>query len=212
MDNIIQGTKEWYDLRRGKITASRIADVMAKTKTGYGASRANYMAELIIQIITDTTPESYTSPAMQWGTECEPQARDAYSFYTGCKITEVGFIIHPDIHQSGASPDGLIGEDGLLEIKCPNSATHLDTLLSGKTDRKYILQMQWQMACTGRKWCDFVSYDPRFPEHMSIFIKRIDRDDELIDEITTEVMKFSSELNSKLDDLKEKYQEAANGR
>lgn len=201
MDDIVQRTPEWFNMRLGKVTASRIADVMAKTKSGYSAGRANYMTELAIQILTGVVEPSFTSPAMQWGTDNEGKARDAYSFFTGNTVEEIAFINHPIIEQAGASPDGLVGDDGLVEIKCPNSNTHVETLLTGKISNKYVLQMQWQMACSGRKWCDFVSYDPRFPEELVIFIKRVERDNEMIAEITDEVTQFLAELNEKLTKL-----------
>lgn len=201
MAEILQRTPEWFNLRLGKVTASRISDVMAKTKSGYSAGRANYMTELAIQILTGVVEPSFTSPAMQWGTDNEGKARDAYSFFTGNTVEEIAFINHPTIEQAGASPDGLVGDDGLVEIKCPNSNTHCATLLTGKIKNEYLLQMQWQMACSGRKWCDFVSYDPRFPEELVIFIKRVARDDKLIAEITDEVTKFLTELDDKLTKL-----------
>ena len=209
MSEILQRTPEWFELRLGKVTASRIGDLMAKTRSGYSASRANYMAELAIQRLTGSTVEQgFTSPAMLWGTEQESNARNAYSFFTDNEVNEIAFINHPTIEQAGASPDGLVGDDGLVEIKCPNSATHLDTLLTGKINNKYLLQMQWQMACSGRKWCDFVSFDPRFPEDLKIFIKRVNRDDELIAEITEEVKKFLAELDETMTQL-EQLAEAA---
>ncbi|QHJ77478.1 MAG: hypothetical protein [Caudoviricetes sp.] len=201
MSEILQRTPEWFELRLGKVTASRIGDLMAKTRSGYSASRANYMTELAIQRLTGTVEQGFTSPAMQWGTDQESNARNAYSFFTDNEVNEIAFINHPVIEQAGASPDGLVGDDGLVEIKCPNSATHLDTLLTGKINNKYLFQMQWQMACTGRKWCDFVSFDPRFPEDLKIFIKRVNRDDELIAEITEEVKKFLSELDETMTQL-----------
>lgn len=201
MSKVLQRTPEWFALRLGKVTASRIGDLMAKTKSSYSASRANYMTELAIQRLTGAVEQGFTSPAMEWGTEQESNARNAYSFFTGNEVNEIAFIDHPTIEQAGASPDGLIGKDGLVEIKCPKSATHLDTLLTSKINNKYLLQMQWQMACSGRKWCDFVSFDPRFPEDLKIFIKRVNRDEELIAEITAEVKKFLGELDETMAQL-----------
>lgn len=204
-----QRTDEWFAARCGKVTASRIADVCAKTKTGWGASRANYMAQLIAERLTGTAVESFTNAAMQWGTEQEPNARAAYEFLTDNTVTEIGFVDNLVIPMSGASPDGLVGDDGLVEIKCPNTATHIDTLLSGKIDAKYIKQMQWQMACTGRDWCDFVSYDPRLPTHMQLWVKRVNRDDKQIDEIETIVADFLKEITDKVDRLNALYANAA---
>lgn len=210
-EEIIQGSVEWHQIRLGKVTASRVADVVGKTKTGYGAGRANYMAELIAERLTGEPAERFTNGAMQWGTDKEPEARDAYSFYRGETVLEVGFVHHPAIEQSGCSPDGLVGEDGLVEIKAPNTSTHLDTLLGQMVPAKYINQMQWQMACTGRQWCDFVSYDPRLPETMRLFIKRMPRDETRIKELETAVAEFLLEMAVKLSQLNSLYglQEAA---
>jgi len=189
-----QQTEQWHNARLGKVTASRLSDVMARTKTGYGASRANYMTELVLERLTGRRAEGYTNAAMQWGIDTEADAKAAYEFRTNAEIVSVGFIDHPLIDMTGASPDGLIGEDGLIEIKCPNSATHIDYLLTGMVPKKYDLQMQWQMACTGRQWCDFVSYDPRLPPNLSMLVKRIDRDYDLIAEMEIEVREFLDEV------------------
>jgi putative phage-type endonuclease len=205
MSDIIQGSAEWFAIRAGRVTASRVADVIAKTKTGWGASRANYMAELIAERLTGEPAERFTNAAMQWGTDHEPDARAAYEFFRDASVIEVGFVEHPAIAMTGASPDGLVGDDGLVEIKCPNTATHLDTLLSQTVPAKYVTQMLWQMACTGRQWCDFVSYDPRLPESMSLFVKRIDRDDKRIAELETDVSAFLVETANKLAQLNSLY-------
>lgn len=202
-----QGTPEWFAARLGKVTASRVADVIAKTKTGWGASRANYMAELIAERLTGVPAEKYTNGAMQWGTDTEPQARAAYSFYAETDVTEVGFIEHPRIPMTGASPDGLIGIDGLVECKCPNTATHLDTLLGGEIPAKYITQMQWQLACTERQWCDWVSYDPRLPGSMQLFVRRVHRDDTMIADLEKLVREFLAEIEAKVRALRERYEQ-----
>jgi len=198
---IIQGSDDWFNARLGKITASRVADVIAKTKSGYSASRANYMAQLIAETLTGNKADSFSSAAMQWGTETEPQARNAYQFLTDSEVLEIGFVDHPTVIMAGASPDGIISDDGLVEIKCPNTATHIDTLLKKKVPNKYITQMQWQMACTNRQWCDFVSFDPRMPDDLNIWIKRVERDEDFISEITTEINSFRKEMNAKIDKL-----------
>lgn len=202
---IQQGTEEWKALRRGKVTASRVADIIARTKSGASASRANYMAELLIERLTDEDSDQFVSAAMQWGTDKEPEARRAYSFLTDNDVQQVAFVDHPVISMAGASPDGMVGDFGLVEIKCPNTATHLDTLLSGKPAGKYITQMQWQMACTGRDWCDFASYDPRLPEHLRLFVTRIERDDEAIEAMETEVVAFLAELDARISELNQRY-------
>lgn len=198
---IIQGSTEWRLLRAGKVTASRIADVMARTKSGYGAARENYLTELVIErfgVISD----GFTNAAMQWGTEQEPFAREQYELESGALVEQVAFVDHPFIEMAGASPDGLVGIDGLLEIKCPNSATHFNYLLEGVVPEKYKPQMAWQMACTNRLWCDFVSYDPRVPEGLQYFQIRYERDDDYIREIEAEVNKFLDELEARYLDLK----------
>lgn len=206
---IIQGSEEWKALRLGKVTASRVSDVIAKTKSGPSASRANYAAQLIAERLTGVPAESYTNAAMQHGTETEPEARAAYEFYQGVTVQEVAFVLHPTIDQAGCSPDGLVGEDGLVEIKCPNTATHLETLLGQDVPSKYDAQMQFQMACTGRKYCDFVSYDPRMPENMRLFIRRVARNDTKIKEIENEVAGFLLEMAVKLSELNSLYGEKA---
>lgn len=195
---IVQGTPEWFAERCGKATASRIADIVAKTAKGYSTSRANYCAQLVVERLTGTVAESYSNEAMKWGTATEPEARAAYAFEADVDVAEIGFVTHPAIDMSGASPDGLIGDVGLVEIKCPISATHIDTLLGKAVPGKYQTQIQWQLACTGRAWCDFVSYDPRMPEHLRLFVQRVHRDDEHIEQLEIEVIKFLSEVDDKL--------------
>ena len=201
-----QQTEEWFSARLGKVIASRVADVIAKTKTGYSASRDNYMAQLICERLTGQQGESFTNAAMQHGTETEPLARSAYENSRSLLVKEVGFINHPRIEMSGASPDGLVADDGLVEIKCPNTATHIDTLLSQKVPTKYITQMQWQMLCCQRKWCDFVSFDNRLPENLQLFIQEVEFDPEYCAMLEKEVSQFLAELDSKVAKLKEKYE------
>ena len=196
-----QRTDEWFEARLGKVTASRIYDVLSKTKSGYSATRKNYMAQLLCERLTGNREEGFKTAAMQRGNDIEPKARARYMLETGELVEETGFINHPTINMSGASPDGLVGEDGLIEIKCPNTATHLEFLRTKTPKPEYLLQMLWQMACTGRKWCDFVSYDDRVPEHLSFQMVRINRDDERIKEIEEEVQKFLHELDEQIDEL-----------
>lgn len=197
-----QRSDEWFAARCGKATGSRIADIVAKTKSGYSASRANYMAQLVVERMTSKVAESYSNAAMEWGTEYEPLARAAYEAHSSVLVDEVGMIDHPTVEMSGASPDGLVGDDGLVEIKCPTTATHIDTLMGEEAPKKYYDQMQWQMACTGRMWCDFVSYDPRMPEGLQLFVKRVERDDEYIAMLEGEVAAFLKEVSGKVDKLK----------
>ena len=204
IEKVEQCTPEWFAARLGNVTASRVADVIAKTKSGYAASRDNYMAQLICERMTNTVAESFSSPAMQWGTETEPLARAAYESYADVLVDEVGYIAHPTIERAGASPDGFIGLFGLLEIKCPNTATHIDTLISEQVPTKYITQMQWQMSCTGRTWADFVSFDPRLPSGLQMFVKRVEFDAEYVAMLKEEVIKFLAELDAKISKLNER--------
>ena len=200
---IEQGSESWHQLRLGKVTASRVSDVMAKIKTGESASRKNYRAELVVQRLTGMPSESFTNAAMEWGTATEPMARIAYEIAKEVLVEQVGFIEHPTIAMFGCSPDGL-AHDGMIEIKCPNSATHIEYLTDNKAPAKYINQMQCQMAVTGRKWCDFVSFDPRLPEDLQLFVVRVERDQKYIDSMEVEVVEFLTEVEGMVNQLKER--------
>lgn len=192
---IDQRTDEWHAARLGKVTASKIADVMASGRAGApSVTRANYLAQLLCERLTGRPTEGYTSEAMQHGTDNEPIAINAYEMAQDVIVTPIGFVNHPSIEMSGASPDGLVGDEGLIEVKCPNSATHLATLKGADIDSRYMKQMQWQMACTGRAWCDFVSFDPRMPDHMQLHVQHVRRDDEMIAQIEAAVLTFLAEL------------------
>ena len=205
-----QGSAEWFAIRCGKVTASRVADVVARTKSGWGASRANYMAELIAERLTGVPAPGFTNAAMQHGTLTEPAAREAYASQTFDNVTQVGFLLHPRIDGFGASPDALVGDEGMLECKCPNSATHIETLISGKIPAKYETQMLSQLACAPvRQWVDFVSFDPRLPPEMQLFVKRLERDDDRIAELEKEVTAFLAELDEKVGKLTALYQKEA---
>lgn len=200
-----QGSSEWRAERCGRVTASRIADLMARTKTGYGASRANYMAELLCERLTGVPAERFVNDPMRWGTEQEPAAKIAYEFLFNATIEPAGFIPHPLIEMAGASPDGYVGSHGLVEFKAPNTATHVETLLSGAIPDKYVKQCQFQMACTGRHWVDFGSFDPRVPASMQLWVKRIERDAKFIGDIEDEVRAFIKELDAKIHELRSLY-------
>jgi len=204
-----QRSPEWFSERAGKVTASAIYKVMARTKTGYGADRANYHAQLVAERLTGVPAESFTNAAMQWGNDTEPQARAMYSLHTGMPVEETGFHAHPTIDLCGASPDGLVGDRGLVEIKCPNTSTHIAVLTGAGIDRKYMLQMQFQLACTDREWCDFASFDPRLPDEMQLHVQRIKRDNELLEEIEGEVTKFLAEVAGTVDELTRIYRAEA---
>lgn len=198
-----QRSQEWYDARLGKVGASSVADATAQGKTGEASVRKNLRAKLIAERLTGQREESYTSAAIQHGVDYEPIARALYEVKQGIEVTEMGWIPHPTIQNTGASPDGLVGEDGLIEIKCPNTSTHIETMLRGKEPSEYRRQMLWQMECTGRKWCDFVSYDPRLPPEMQLFIVRFHRDEKAIEELRDGVILFLKELDEVIAKLKE---------
>jgi len=199
---IEQGSPEWFALRAGKVTASRVADILAKTKTGPSASRQNYLIELALQRTTGIIQESYTNAAMEWGTQTEPQARVAYEVNTNNFVDQVAFIDHPNIAWFGCSPDGLVSDRGLVEIKCPNSATHWEYFKYKEPPKKYFIQMQAQMAVSGRDWCDFISFDPRMPDRSQLLIVNVPRDPEFIFFMETEIKQFLSEVEVEVNLMK----------
>jgi predicted phage-related endonuclease len=195
----LQGSEAWRLDRAGHVTASRITDVMAKDTT---AARRNYKAEIVAEILSGSPIEAgYVSADMKRGTEQEPFARVAYEIRTGAIVNQCGFVKHPTIERAGCSPDGLIGEDGLIEIKVPKLATHIEYLLAGKVPAEYIPQMCWQLACTGRQWNDFVSYSPELPEHLSLFVARIECDLDVIRMMESKVRQFLAECDQLLAQL-----------
>jgi putative phage-type endonuclease len=197
-----QGTDAWHQLRLGKVTASRVADILAKTKTGPSASRQNYLIELALQRTTGIIQESYSNAAMEWGTQTEPQARVAYEVKSSNFVDRIAFIDHPSIKWFGCSPDGLVSDKGLVEIKCPNSTTHWEYFKYNRPPTKYVIQMQAQMAVTGRNWCDFVSFDPRMPDRSQLLIVRVDRDEAFIAEMEAEIKKFLDEVQTEVNLMK----------
>lgn len=195
---IEQGTAEWLALRAGKVTASKVADILAKTKTGVSASRGNYLIQLALERATGMVEPSYTNDAMQWGIDNEAQARVAYEVKSSRFVDQVPFVDHPNIDNFGCSPDGLVGSTGLVEIKCPNSATHWSYIKANEPPNKYYIQMQAQMACTQTEWCDFVSFDPRMPERSQLLIVRIERDDAFIKDMEEAVEVFLNEVHEEV--------------
>lgn len=191
---ILQSDPGWAAARIGCVSASKMGDMLAKTRTGWGASRANYAAQLVAERLTGSPSESYMNAAMQWGVDKEPEARSAYEFRIDRRTLPAAWVRHPSLDWAGASPDGFVGDDGLVEFKCPNTATHIETLLGSGIPEKYRWQMQWQMACTGRQWCDFVSYDPRLPENMRLYQRRFDREEETIAMLEREAAIFLREI------------------
>lgn len=196
-----QGSPEWKQARYGWVGASQVADVLAKLKGGKGeaAVRRNLKARVVAERLTGSPyQDDYISKEMQWGMDNEASARAEYECRAGCFVERTGFIVHPEIDYTGASPDGLVGGEGLLELKCPNTATHIGYILADIVPAEYQPQMLWQMACTCRQWCDFVSFDPRLPAHLQLFIKRFPRDDKRIAEMEREVVKFLAEVDDVL--------------
>jgi putative phage-type endonuclease len=202
---IQQRSPEWYAQRLGKATASRISDIVAKTKSGPSTMRANYAAELIAERLTGTCGDRFVSGPMQWGIDHEEQAKALYADRCGLLVLEAEFTDHPEIMWSGASPDGAVDAEGLVEVKCPNTATHLDTLLGAAISGSHLIQMQWQMACTGRSWCDYVSFDPRLPLPMQLHVRRVHRDVSHILELEAEVSGFLAEIAEKVERLRGLY-------
>jgi putative phage-type endonuclease len=197
VSNPLQDSFLWKMERVGKVTGSRVADIVARTKSGYSASRATYLGQLVAERLTGVSAEStYSSPAMQWGLEQEAKARAAYTFFTDRDVELAPFIGHPQIEMAGASPDGLVGPEGLVEVKCPNTSTHIETAMGAGIPQKYQVQMLWQMACTGRSWCDFVSFDPRLPDSVGLLVLRLERDDRRIKDLEEEVATFLFEVEA----------------
>ncbi len=202
---MIQGTEEWRLARSGSLGASAVHEAVARTKTGYGASRANRMATLVIERLTGQPQDTYQNAAMLHGIETEPEARLAYEFWKNVSVEQIALVRHPTIGGTHASPDGLVGSDGLLELKCPQPAQHLATLLGEPIPDKYMIQMLWQMKCCERAWCDFGSYNPFFPESMKLHVQRVQRDDSRIAELESEVVTFLREVDEKVHQLRQKY-------
>jgi putative phage-type endonuclease len=196
-----QRSEEWFQARLGKVTASRVADVLAKIKSGESASRRNYKIQLVSERLTGERQESYINQAMQDGIDREVFARNRYVQEHG-EVEEVGFMQHPTL-EAGASPDGLVGEDGIIEIKCPMGSTHTETLMTQDIPSKYIPQIQFQLRCSGRKWCDFVSYHPMFPKHLQLFVKRVEADEVYQAELDKEIELFLVEVQTIIDKLGE---------
>ena len=208
---IEQRTEEWFQQRLGKVTASRISDVIAKTKTGVSTSRQNYLVQLVSERLTGKKGDSFVNQAMIDGIERESAARELYERTRGVSVTEVGFFDHPTIAMSGASPDGAVNAEedgkyaGLIEIKCPIETTHTNTLMSKSVPSKYMPQIQWQMSSVSPnvKWCDFISFNPNFPDTMQLFVARVERDNDYIAELEAEVIKFLDEVDQTILKLKE---------
>lgn len=201
-----QGSQEWKAARLGRLTASRVADATELLKSGKpGAKRESYMGELVAERLTGLVVEKYQNDLMRHGTEQEPQARSLYEFMRDVDVELVGFVPHPTIAMAGASPDGLVGSDGLIEIKAPSTMTHVKTLLAREIPEEYVKQIDWQMACTGRLWCDFVSYDPRLPTHLALFIKRRERDADAIANLEEQALDFLSEIDATVNALEALY-------
>lgn len=201
--DIEQGSEEWFALKLGKVSASKIADVMSRGKgSAEPAGVRNYRAAIVCERLTGQREETYTNGAMARGTELEPMARECYEFLTGATVEQVAFVDHPTIKLAGCSPDGILDGGGLIEIKCPNTATHIEYLLGKVPPTQYIPQMQFQMACTGATYCQFVSYDPRLPEDLQLFVAKLDRDDAYITQMENAIIAFQESVESMLISLR----------
>ncbi len=196
-----QGSELWAEARCGLVTASRASDVVGMTKKGESAARKNYRTEIICEILTGQPYPQYVSKEMQWGLDHEAEARAAYELHTGVLVDTCGFVLHSSVARFGCSPDFLAGEDGMGEIKCPNTATHLGWLMANKIPLDHMPQMVAELACTGRQWCDFVSFDPRLPRHLQLFICRLHRDEKWIGAMELEVKNFNEEIDEVLKSL-----------
>lgn len=198
-----QRSEEWFAARIGRATASRAADILAAIKSGEAASRRQYRAELVSERLCGVPyPGGYMNAAMMHGVEQEPFSRIAYEAKTGNAVREVGFVQHASL-MAGASPDGEIGADGLLEAKCPSTGEHIETLLNGMP-AKHVPQVQFQLWITGRQYVDFISYDPRMPERMQLYVQRVKRDDAYIEKLEKEVRKFLAEVDEVIAKLEAK--------
>lgn len=205
-----QQSEAWFAARLGKVTASRVKDVMAQGRGGApSATRRNYMMELLCQRLTGTREEGFSSAAMQRGTDLEPVARSAYEIDKGVMVVETGLIAHPRITGFAASPDGLVGADGMLEIKCPLTATHIAVMQSGKHDAQYEWQMLSQMACADRDWVDFVSFDDRLPSELQYVCYRFERDFSRIRTMESAIVEFLEELDELEQEMRQRISEAA---
>lgn len=203
---MLQRTDGWYADRCGKVTASPIIKVYKKLKSGvYSSDREKYFYQVLAEQLTGVPASGFKTPAMQRGIDKESEAREAYTRKTNYPVIEAPFVSHPRIANTGASPDGYVGDDGLIEIKCPNSATTVEVWLKDFIDETYAAQMQWQLACTGRQWCDYVVYDDRMPEHLRLYVKRVQRNDALIADVEKEVVKFLEEIDAAIATLTKKY-------
>ena len=202
---LVQNTREWLQARAGSVGASDVPDIVRRTKSGPSATRAALMALKALERLTGEPVETYQSKAMAQGVEREPLARAAYAFMFDATVEPPGIIRHPLIVGAHASPDGLIGDFGLVEIKCPQPAAHLATLISEGVERDYQVQMQWQLGATGRHWCDFVSWSPDFPPSMQLYVQRVERDPAFISELEDQVLLFLKELETKVNELQRRY-------
>jgi putative phage-type endonuclease len=197
-----QRSEEWFAMRAGKFTASRFADLMAATRSGTSTSRANLIATLAVERITGTCVETYSNGAMQRGTDLEPEARSAYETHAGVLVDEVAFVVHPTLPNVGVSPDGMVGPDGLVELKCPAAmAKHLAALRTGDHAKEYRWQLQGQLWVTGRQWVDAVSYDPRWPEHLQLAVVRVTRDEKAIAELEAACIAADAEVAALVEEL-----------
>jgi putative phage-type endonuclease len=200
--DVTQGTSEWRQARVGSLGASRAHDAVARTRSGWAASRASVLSDIVCERLTGAPVEVYVTEAMRRGSALEPDARAAYAFQREVDVDLVGLVQHPRILGTHASPDGLVADGGLVEIKCPATHAHLATLLTGTMPERYVTQCVWQLACTGRTWCDLVSYDNRLPEPLRLHVTRIERDEPRIGELEAMVVEFLAEVDATIERLR----------
>lgn len=205
MSDLVQGSPEWLQARCGSLGASQVADALARTKSGWGASRANAKARLITERLTGKPTETFVSAAMQRGTDLEPIARAMYSFHHDHDVTEIGIVLHPAIKGTHCSPDGLIADNGMVEIKCCGAARHIEILTGSPPEDRYVKQCLWQLACTGREWVDLAYFNPDLPEAMQLHVTRIERDEAIITEMEDQVAAFLAEVSAAMADLEARY-------
>jgi putative phage-type endonuclease len=202
--DLVQGSPEWLAARAGSLGASQVADALAKTQKGWGASRANIAAQLVTERITGRPVEAFKNAAMQRGTDLEPQARAMYAFQTGLDVAECGMVLHHSIEGTHCSPDGIVG-DGLVELKCCGAARHIELLTGSAPEDRYVKQVNWQMACTGLEWCDLAYFHPDFPAEMQLHVVRYERDDDVIASLEADVSAFLAEVDATVADLRARY-------
>jgi len=204
-----QGSEEWLQATAGSCGSSDAPRIVRKTDKGYSADRGTLLGEKVLEKLTGRRTDRPKTQAMQNGIDREPVARIGYSIKYNIEVEQVPFVPHPLIVGAHCSPDGYVGELGLVEIKCPEAKKHIEVLITEAIPKDHMEQMMWQMACTGRQWCDYVSFHPGFPKEMSMWVKRVPRVETHIKDLESEVKTFIKEINAKVSKLTARYASAA---